>query len=425
MRTLYSLVTCLIAVISYPVGLLLALLGRPLLLERLKPPSNSPQGGSVRLWIHAASMGEAGIAFSMAEEVKKTYPGSFVFISTVTSTGLARVRAMNESSKKNIVDCSFLSPIDCYMITRGFVRKVRPTSLILVETEIWPSLIQAVHNEGVPITIINGKLSRRAFRRYMFFRFAIKEIVRNISLVCVQSRSFSKRFSMLGVPRERIEIIGNIKFDSLPDPSDYKRETLRREMGIPLNANLFVAGSTRPGEEEVLVKSFTQLLKKKPDAVMILAPRHLKRVPVIEKIFQDNGLPFVTRSSGDRIDGSNCRALILDTMGELVSAYACADVAFVGGSITGFGGHNPLEPASLGVPVLFGPYMEQIGSKELLSEGSAALVHDEDELAAIIISIINDSEKKERMGNSGTAVVRRFQGTLERTLQCMKNRDLI
>ncbi len=233
MRTLYSLVTCLIAVISYPVGLLLALLGRPLLLERLKPPSNLPQGGSIRLWIHAASMGEAGIAFSMAEEVKRTYPGSFIFISTVTSTGLARVRAMNESFKQNIVDCSFLSPIDCYMITKGFVRKVRPTSFILVETEIWPSLIQAVHNEGVPITIINGKLSRRAFRRYMFFRFAIKAIVRNISLVCVQSRSFSKRFSMLGLPRERIEIIGNIKFDSLPDPSDYKRETLRREMGVP------------------------------------------------------------------------------------------------------------------------------------------------------------------------------------------------
>lgn len=422
---LYTVLICFVVIIVYPVGLVLALFGRPQLLERLNPPSTPPHGGSIRLWIHAASVGEAGIAFSMAGEVKKTYPDALVFISTVTTTGLERVHFMNESSAQNIVDCAFLAPIDCLMITRRFVKKIKPTSFILVETEIWPSLIQSLHDKTVPITVVNGKLSKRAFRRYMFFRFVIRKFVRKISLVCVQSKTFSRRFNILGVPNERIEIIGNIKFDSLPDPSDYNAETLRRNLGIPLNVKVFVAGSTRPGEEEVVVKSFVRVLEKNPDALMILAPRHLKRVPEIEKILYDNNLQFVKKTVGERLNASNCRVFLLDTMGELIPAFACADVAFVGGSLRDFGGHNPLEPAALCVPVLFGPYMEQTGSKELLSEGAASLVHDEDEIAGMIVSLFNDEEKRQKMGKAGKVVVYRFKGTLARTLQCMKNRRLI
>lgn len=425
MRVLYTLLTTFVVIIIYPVGLLLALFGRSQLFGRLNPPSISPQDGSIRLWIHAASVGEAGIAFSMAREVKKAYPDAFVFISTVTTTGLERVRSLNESQDQNIVDHAFLAPIDCPLITKTFVERIRPTSVILVETEIWPSFIHSVHSKGIPITVINGKLRKRSFRRFMFFRFAIKKIVRDISLFCVQSRTFSRRFGMLGVPRERIEIIGNIKFDSLPDPSDYNYAALLKDFGIPANVKVFVAGSTRPGEEEVLVKSFTMLLRKNLDVVMILVPRHLKRVAEVEKVLYDNRLPFIKRTSGEKLEVSNCRVLILDTMGELVSAFACADVAFVGGSLRDFGGHNPLEPAALGVPVLFGPYMEQTGSKELLSEGAAALVHDEEELAGIIENLLNNVEKRQQMKKAGTVVVKRFKGTLARTLQCIKSRQLI
>jgi len=425
MNMLYAVLTCFIIIILYPVGLVLNLFGRSQLLNRINPPSPPPQDGSIRLWIHAASVGEVTIAFSMAGEVKKAYPDTVIFISTVTTTGLERIHIMNESSGQNNVDCAFLAPIDCLLIARRFANKIKPTSFILVETELWPALIQSLCNKNIPITVINGKLSKRAFRRYMFFRFIIKNIVRKISLFCVQSKSFSRRFNMLGVPNERIEVIGNMKFDSLPDFSDYNAEDIRRDMGIPVSVKVFVAGSTRPGEEEVVAKSFVRILEKNSDAVMILAPRHLKRVSEVEMILHENGLPFVKRTSGERFDISNCRVLLLDTMGELFSAFACADVAFVGGSLRDYGGHNPLEPAALGVPVLFGPHMEQTGSKELLSESAASLVHDEGELAGVIVSLFNDKDKRQQMGKAGIVVVHRFKGTLARTLQCMKNRQLI
>ena len=422
---LYTVLIWLIVIIIYPVGLLLALFGRTQLLNRFKPPSDIPQDGNIRLWIHAASVGEAGIAVSMAGEVKKSYPEALVFISTVTVTGLEKVRRMNESSAQNLVDCTFLAPLDCPLITQKFVKYINPTSFILVETEIWPSLIYSVHKKGILITIINGKLSRRAFRRYMIFRKSIKKIVQKISLFCVQSRPFAKRFSLLGVPSERIKIIGNIKFDSLPVRRDYDAEAIRRDMGIPLNVKVFVAGSTRPGEEEVLAHSFAIIMEKYTDAVMILVPRHLNRVSEVEKILDNNGLQYVKRTSDERLDSSDCNVLLLDTMGELISAYACADVSFVGGSLSEFGGHNPMEPAVLGIPVLFGPYMEQTGSKELLSEGGAVLVHDEEELAEMINSLFMDDKKSQQMGQAGTAVVHHYKGTLERTLECMKNYKLI
>ncbi|HDY87930.1 MAG TPA: 3-deoxy-D-manno-octulosonic acid transferase [bacterium] len=425
MIILYTALTWLLVIITYPVGLLLALFGRSQLLNHFKLPTDIPQDGNIRLWIHAASVGEAGIAVSMAGEVKKSCPEALVFISTITVTGLEKVHLLNKSSAKNLVDYTFLAPIDCPVITQKFVKYIIPTSFILVETEIWPSLIYSLHKKGVPITIINGKLSRRAFRRYMFFRKSIKIIVQKISLFCVQSRTFAKRFTLLGVPSDRIKIIGNIKFDSLPEPLDYDTEAIRLDMGIPLKVKVFVAGSTRPGEEEVLARSFTNILEKYPDTVMILVPRHLNRVSEVEKILDDNGLKYVKRTSGERLDSFDCSILLLDTMGELVSAYACADIAFVGGSLGDFGGHNPMEPAAFGIPVLFGPYMEQTGSKELLSKGAAALVHDEEELAGMIISLFKNYEKSQQMGQAGTAVVHHYKGTLERTLEYMKNYKLI
>ncbi|MFC1490647.1 3-deoxy-D-manno-octulosonic acid transferase [Candidatus Latescibacterota bacterium] len=425
MIALYTLLTTLVVVVIYPFGLILKLLGSTALYSRLNPPAVPGSAGNLRLWIHAASVGEAGIAYSMAGEVKKVYPDSLVFVSTITSTGLERISALNKSQDETYVDYAFLAPIDCPVITNKFVSKIAPTSMIIVETEIWPSLIRSMNSKGVPITVINGKLRRRSFRRYMYLRFAIKKIVRDISLFCVQSRSFSKRFHMLGVPRERIETIGNIKFDSLPEPTDYDRITLRIDFGIPENAHVFVAGSTRPGEEKVLIRSFAMIMDKYPGAFMVIVPRHLKRIAEIENLLEKNGLEYVRRTSGERLENSGRRVLILDTMGELLSMFACADVAFVGGSLMDFSGHNPMEPAALGVPVLFGPYMEQTGSKELLSEGAAALIHDKAELAAKIETLFAHDEKRKQMGSSGKIVVERFKGTLSRTLQSMINRDLI
>ncbi len=425
MIVLYIIVYCILIFLLYPLGLVLSLMGKPHLLRRFRPPSDIPSGGTVRLWIHAASVGEAGIAFSMAEEIKRSYTDAVVFISTVTTTGLDRIHAMNDSASRLVVDRVFIAPLDCPLVTNAFVNALRPTLFMLVETELWPSLIRSVACRGISLVVINGKISGKTLRRYLYLGFVFKNIIRTISLVCVQSRIYSKRFNMLGIPPERIEIIGNIKFDNLPGPEDYDVSSIRRSLAIREDVKVFVAGSTRPGEEDVLARSFARMAERYPDSVMIIAPRHLKRIDDVERILADNGLNFRRKTSGQPIDSSDCHVLILDTIGDLVTAYACADVAFVGGSLRAFGGHNLLEPAALGVPVVFGPYMEQTGSKELLASGGAVLAHNEDELVDVLHMFFSDEEKRMKVGAAGITTVKRFRGTLARTLRCIKDRGLL
>ena len=425
MIVLYTMLMSVILVIVYPVAWVSALFGQTYLLKRLHVPANIQSDETKRVWIHAASVGEARIAFSMTCEIKRKYPLAHIFISTSTSTGLARVRALNDNEGEGPVENAFLAPFDHPVITGNFIKKIKPTSFILVETELWPWLIRSIYRKCIPITIINGKLSKQAFRRYFFVHSAIGKILKNISLICVQSRTFAKRYRMLDVPEERIEIIGNVKFDGLPGAADYDTGQFRLAFGIPERVKVFVAGSTRRGEEEELARSFKRVLKRYSDAVMVLAPRHLNRVSEVGKIVSDAGLLYARRSAGEKLIDSEKRVLILDTLGELIKAFACADVAFVGGSLRDFGGHNPLEPAALGIPVLFGPYMEQTGSKELLSEGAAILVHGSDELTEAVNEIFESVEKRRLMSMAGPAVVKRFKGTLARTLKCMENRRVI
>lgn len=424
MSTLYTLVMTFALAVVYPLSLLLALFGKSSLRARLTPPQSLSGEGAPRVWIHAASVGEAGIAFSMAAEIRKKKPGSFICVSTTTSTGLDRIRYLQKSNER-MADCSFLAPFDHPLIVRRFIEKTNPSTFILVETEIWPALLAAIQRRGVPVTIINGKLGSRSFRRYNLFRFAIQTLLSNISLVCVQSRSFARRFHWLGVPRERIEVLGNIKFDSMPDSSQFDCPSVRRNLGLPEKAGVFVAGSTRPGEEEILTRSFRTVLEHHPGTVMVLVPRHLNRVSDVEKILSGAGLSYARRSAGEKLDEGNRPVLLLDTMGELLSAFACADAAFVGGSLRDYGGHNPMEPAALGIPVLFGPYMEQTGAKELLSGGAAILVHDETELAEALDSILSDSEMRRRMAEAGPKVIRKFRGILARTYQAMESRGVL
>jgi 3-deoxy-D-manno-octulosonic-acid transferase len=425
MTTLYTILMTFVLLAAYPVALALALFGRMDLLRRLSPPSNIPDDAMVRVWIHAASVGEAGIAFSTAKELRKRKPGCLIFASTTTFTGLERLESLTKTHEKTVIDRSFLAPFDHPLVVGSFLRKVRPTSFILVETELWPALLRALERRRIPVVIINGKLGRRTFRRYRIFGAAMRKIMSRLSLVCVQSRSFARRYRMLGVPPERIEVLGNIKFDSLPDSSLFKPPVIRSTLGIPPSARVFVAGSTRPGEEEILARAFAEIRGRHPDSLMIVAPRHLNRVSDVQKIFADAELPSVKRSAGEKPSDSGPPVLLLDTMGELLGTFACADAAFVGGSLRDYGGHNPMEPAALGIPILFGPYMEQTGAKELLSGGAATLVHDEHELAEAVCALFENTELHKSMAEAGPKVVARFTGVLARTILCMEARRLL
>ncbi len=422
---LYTVMMTAALAVAYPVAWIAALAGRRRLLMRLTPPRKLPSGGSPRVWIHAASVGESGIAYSLAGKLKERIPGAAVFVSTVTGTGLDHIGQMSERSLDSPVDGIFLAPLDHPLVTRMFVRVVRPDVFVLVETELWPWLIDALERRGVPVTVINGRISRRAFRRYSFFRSEVRRMLNGVTLFCVQNRTFAGRFRHLGVPPERIETIGNVKFDNLPDASAFDPEAIRRRLGIPEGVPVFVAGSTRPGEEAVVARAFRSAADKRPELVMVLAPRHLNRQPEVEETLRKAGLAYVKRSAGGTVSPPAVPVLLLDTMGELVGAFAGADAAFVGGSLTDFGGHNPLEPAALGTPVLFGPYMEQTGCKELLEGGAASVVHDDRDLAATLDVLLARGERRNRMAAAGPLVVNRFRGTLARTLDCMIARGIL
>ncbi len=425
MNALYAVLTSIVVALLFPVAVLGSFVGKPGLLRRLVPPELPGRGGRPRLWIHAASVGELGIAQALAGEVRKTFPDTSIVISTMTTTGLKRIQQVIESQTEKVIDAAFFAPLDCPLVTRAFVRRIMPTSFTLVETELWPALIGSLHRQGVPISLVNGRLSRNTFRRYLAVKRLMRPVVERLSLVCVQSRKFSQRFMMLGVSPERMEVIGNVKFDGLSGSAQVDAAGVRNEFGIPLDMPLFVAGSTRPGEEEVLIRAYRRVLKGHPGAGMILAPRHLNRVPEIRHLLDSQNLAFVTRTSGETMAAKGKSLMILDTMGELIQAFACADVTFVGGSLRDFGGHNPLEPAALGKPVLFGPCMEQIGSKELLAGGGAALIHDEEDTASMLSGLFSDENRRMEMGVAGAGVVRGFQGTLARTVKCMHERGVL
>ncbi len=421
---LYKCIMWILTVLLWPPAQLLAMFGKSWLRDRMRLPAEVPEGGERRIWIHAASVGEAGIAFSMAREIKRRYSDAVVIVTTVTSAGLARIRGLAASDDIHAVSAAYLAPIDNHLIARRFALKIRPTAFMLVETEIWPALIAAVRSLHIPITIVNGKLSKRSFRKYMILRNALAGTVGSLNLVCVQNRTFARRFNMIGVPRTSIEIIGNVKFDGLPSPDTFRREDVRRDLGLPFDVPVFVAGSTRPGEEEIIVESYVKILANHPKAVMVLAPRHLNRRDEVESLVRDAGLKLIRRSGGGGCHVEPGAVLILDTIGELVRTFASADAAFVGGSLIDYGGHNPLEPAALGIPVIFGQFMEQTGSKELLSDGAAVLVHDTAELTDALESIVGDENRARAMSLAGPAVVSRFKGTLARTLDLMETRDL-
>lgn len=425
MMALYTILVSAILAVVWPLALGLYVVRKRYLLHRLMPPPGIVRGDGPRVWLHAASVGESGVAYSAALEVKRRRPEADVYVSTATTTGLANIRRLNAGSPVPAVTASFLAPFDHPMVVRRFIRAVRPTLMLVVETELWPWLLTALDRAQTPVVVINGRLSAKAVRRYRLIRRSIERIAQRLTLVCVQTRVYAKRYRAIGVPEDRILVLGNVKFDGLPEPGDIRRANARRELGLPQDVRVFTAGSTRPGEEEIIAASFVRLRRTVPNAILVIAPRHLNRADEVAAILTKSGITVARRSRAEQPVDTGAAALLLDTMGELLFAFAASDVAFVGGSLADFGGHNPLEPAALGVPVLFGPYMKQAGWQELVTGGAALVVKHADELSGALRELTPGGERHTAMADAGPRVVASFKGTLARTLDELDARDLL
>ncbi|MCM8800944.1 MAG: 3-deoxy-D-manno-octulosonic acid transferase [Candidatus Omnitrophica bacterium] len=377
-----------------------------------------PKGLSLNqaIWIHAVSVGEAMVAKGLIQKLKESFPKKPFVLSTVTVTGNKVIQRFAQKD-----DFVTYLPLDLSFIVKKFLRKINPVILVILETEIWPNLIFYLSKRDIPIVVVNGRISDRSYKGYMIIRPLVKEVFKRINLFCVQSQTDAQRLINLGVDKERIKITGNMKFD-LGDYLKLKEEPygVGLRLGLKPQERLWIAGSTHPGEEGIVLEVYRNLLKDYPSLKLLIAPRHPERSPQIERLilrFGFNPLRLTQIAQKDKIESNT--VFILDTVGELMNYYAIAEVVFVGGSLVKRGGHNILEPAFLEKPILFGPYM--FNFKDIvdlfLKEKAAILVYNKIDLKDKLRNLLGNLKIKEDLSKRARDLVIKNQGVTLRNLE--------
>ncbi len=371
-----------------------------------------------RLWFHAASVGELSVVAPIVRHLKRRNAKLSVVVTTMTVSGLAHV-----ARKIPEVDVAFLAPLDYPAAVNKIVSRIKSALLVVVETELWPNLILAAKRSGSQLALVNGRLSEKNVKPYRLLGKLIRRALEKFELLTIQSESDAQRFIALGANPQRIKILSNVKSDQQQTQTqvDY-RHLLRLKPEQPV----WVAGSTRPGEEALVLEAFQQVRQSIPEAVLILAPRHLNRLKEIERLLQEKQQPYACRSQLES-EMFDFPVIVLDTMGELSNLYACAQVAFVGGSLAPFGGHNPLEPALHAVPVIVGPHMDHFAkSTEMLINAKGALqVMDAAQLAGAVGHLLSRPQEAKAMGRKAKAAVAGIQGSGMQTAEMLLKLMLI
>ena len=374
------------------------------------------------LWIHAVSMGEVLAAVPLVTAIHKAFPQLAITISTITDTGREAV----EQRLAGMATHCYL-PLDWPWTVRRFIHHLRPKAFIVVETELWPNLLRELRAQGVSNALVNGRLSTRSFPRYLWVKTFLKEVLSAFNVCLVQSDRDAQRFIALGAIPNLVHRTGNMKFDVELAGLDGQTNRMSAQLlGLQEGEVLMVAGSTHPKEEEILLLGYQEILKEHPSMVLLLAPRHIERSEQLEHTIRSLGLPAIRRSqlgvNGERTLGHpGSRVIVLDTRGELAHVYALARVTFVGGTFVPVGGHNLLEPASWGKPVLFGPFTDhcQEIADLLLDSGGGRQVRDGSEMASLVISILKDQSLADRMGQAANQVVLENQGVVKRDMELL------
>ncbi|MCE8017240.1 3-deoxy-D-manno-octulosonic acid transferase [Halomonas sp. MCCC 1A17488] len=377
-----------------------------------------PPAGVPRLWLHCASVGEVQAARPLIEALLATYPQHHLVVTTMTATGAERVHALIASRRRagqaERLHHGFV-PLDFPGAARRFVARLSPALALFFETEIWPNLLAACQRRGVPTAVVNGRLSPRAYRSYRRVRPLMAAALGRLDWLAAKSRGDAERFRALGMPTTRTDVVGSLKYDLTPD--DASCEASKRLCTRFGSRPVWVAGSTHAGEEALLLEAHARLRQSYPDALLILVPRHPQRFEAVAGLVQERGMGLARRSLEEWPDGRTA-VYLGDTMGELLMLYGAADLAFVGGSLVPVGGHNLLEPAAMGVPVLTGPELANFADvAETLRQGGALVeVSGSDMLADTLVTLFLDEAERHRLAEAGLAVVAANRGALARTL---------
>ncbi|MHB1674229.1 MAG: 3-deoxy-D-manno-octulosonic acid transferase [Acidobacteriaceae bacterium] len=364
------------------------------------------------IWVHAVSVGEVIAASRLIELLQGLDPELPVVISTTTRTGQRLAQERFDTSGP-VPTRVFYYPLDFAWIVRRYLKALKPRALILVESELWPRMLVEAKQAGIPVIVVNGRISNRSLPRYRALRALWKPLLRRLTLVLAQSEEDRRRFVELGVPTDAARTAGNLKYDVRAAVELPITRELRTHLSQPGKA--IVAGSTLEGEERFLLDAFRELLSDIPQLTMILAPRHPERFRTVERSIADAGLPLIRRSDwmlhpGPIAAGS---VFLLDTVGELASVYSLASVAFVGGSLIPAGGHNPLEPAQFAVPIAMGPYTENFrGMVAALLEHEAIRVTPPERLHSALRELLTSPEAQ-TMGTRARRVFEEQAGASE------------
>ncbi len=369
--------------------------------------------GSPRIWMHAVSLGEVKIAVPLIKALKKIMPGCSVIISTTTEHG--RNLAMETFGEDTPV---VYAPIDFIGSVRKALSRVRPDVFVLLETEIWPTWIAEARRMGIKTAVINGRISGRSISSYFKLRPLFREVLKKIDAFSMILEEDATRIRKMGADPSKIEINGNAKYDLLASSTDPAMETEMRELlNLDASHTVFVAGSTRPGEEAMVLDAYRQILAKFPNTILIIAPRHIERTPQIETMIEGQGFTYQLRNElGIAGRRRTEPVVIMNTFGELFKLYSVGTIVFCGGSLVPLGGQNPLEAAAWGKVVFYGPSMEDfLDARALLEEvGAGVLVSSPEMLAEKAIWFLSHPDALKTNGARAREVVIRNQKAAER-----------
>jgi 3-deoxy-D-manno-octulosonic-acid transferase len=377
--------------------------------------AGSGAGGRPLIWLHAVSVGEVLAVTRLVKALDEALPGYFVAVSTTTRTGQALAR---ERFGANRV---FYCPLDLPWAVRAYLNALEPHMLVLAETEFWPNLLHGCFRRGIPVAVVNARISNRSWPRYNMLRRLWKPLLGRLGPVLAQSQTDAERLIALGCAAERVSVAGNLKFDvRAAEEAEATRLLKAKSAGL----RLVVAGSTLEGEEAALVEAWPRLLAGDPKLAMVLAPRHPERFPAVAALLEKSGNAWVRRSEWNQKPVEPLRPgeiVLLDTIGELASVYSLASVAFVGGSLVPAGGHNPLEPAQFGVPIVLGPhYANFVAITDSLRAHDALRIAAKEELAEAVGELLGDRTAAEAMGARAREVFERQAGATERCVTALQ-----
>ncbi|MEE8057914.1 MAG: lipid IV(A) 3-deoxy-D-manno-octulosonic acid transferase [Pseudomonadales bacterium] len=365
------------------------------------------------IWVHSVSVGETIAVAPIVKRLQQQFPASRIVVTTMTPTGSERVRALFGDTVFHVY-----APYDLPGSIKRFLKRVQPKLLVIMETELWPNTLHYCRKYTIPVVLANARLSAKSAAGYQRLSLLTKPVLGNLSTVVAQSQADADRFLSLGLAAEHIEVSGSIKFDiEISDELKEKASQLKFQWSLDGQRLIFLAASTHNGEDDIILQAFKAALNTHPQLLLVLVPRHPERFDQVVNLSQQFGFSTRRRSTGAALD-MDTQVVIGDTMGELLLFYGCADIAFVGGSLVNTGGHNILEPAAWGLPIVIGEsdfnFLEI--SRMLQQQGALTKVTDSDSLAQALLTLMNAEQKRIQMGAAALAVVTSNRGALDRLM---------